>query len=83
MALMPDAKLNCLLGGMVSIVLPKIQLAIDCLMISDFCYKKKNSNAELPEGWKEATEDIKIEEGCWENESGFKASLYYNEIPMR
>lgn len=79
MALMPDAKLNCLLGGMVSIVLPKIQLAIDCLMISDFCYKKKDSNAELPEGWKEATEDIKIEEGCWENESGFKASLYYNE----
>lgn len=83
MALMPDAKLNCLLGGMVSIVLPKIQLAIDCLMICDFCYKKKDSNAELPEGWKEATEDIKIEEGCWENESGFKASLYYNEIPMR
>ena len=41
MALMPDAKLNCLLGGMVSIVLPKIQLAIDCLMISDFCYKKR------------------------------------------
>lgn len=40
---------------------------------------KKDSNAELPEGWKEATEDIKIEEGCWENESGFKASLYYNE----
>lgn len=79
MALMPDAKLNCLLGGMVSIILPKIQLAIDCLMISDFCYKKKDSNAELPEGWKEATEDIKIEEGCWENESGFKASLYYNE----
>lgn len=41
MALMPDAKLNCLLGGMVSIILPKIQLAIDCLMISDFCYKKR------------------------------------------
>lgn len=79
MALMPDAKLNCLLGGMVSIVLPSIQLAIDCLLISDYCYKKKDSNAELPEGWKEATEDINIEKERWENESGFKASLYYNE----
>lgn len=79
MALMPDAKLNCLLGGMVSIVLPRIQLAIDCLLISDYCYKKKDSNAELPEGWKEATEDINIEKERWENESGFKASLYYNE----
>lgn len=79
MALMPDAKLNCLLGGMVSIVLPSIQLAIDCLLISDYCYKKKDSNAELPEGWKETTEDINIEKERWENESGFKASLYYNE----
>lgn len=79
MALMPDAKLNCLLGGMVSIVLPRIQLAIDCLLISDYCYKKKDSNAELPEGWKETTEDINIEKENWENESGFKASLYYNE----
>lgn len=79
MALMPDAKLNCLLGGVVSIVLPSIQLAIDCLLISDYCYKKKDSNAELPEGWKETTEDMNIEKERWENESGFKASLYYNE----
>ena len=27
-ALMPDAKLNCLLGGMVSIILPQIEIVL-------------------------------------------------------
>lgn len=80
MALMPDAKLNCLLGGMVSIILPNIQLVIDSLMISDYCYKNADSNAVLPNGWKEATGSIDIANKMWEDDtSGFKASLYYNE----
>ena len=56
-ALMPDAKLNCLLGGMVSIILPQIEIVLDALALSNCAYNVDNEdsprykdNAEIPNG---------------------------------
>lgn len=57
---MPDAKLNCLLGGMVSIILPQIEIVLDALALSNCAYNVDNEdsprykdNAEIPNGWTE------------------------------
>lgn len=88
MALMPDAKLNCLLGGMVSIVLPQIEIVLDALELSGCAYNvddkdspKYNKNKEIPNEWTEI-KDLKKEFGdkisgnLIKPKSGFKARLF-------
>ncbi len=91
MALMPDAKLNCLLGGMVSIILPQIEIVLDALALSDCAYNvddkdspKYKKNKEIPNGWTEV-KDFKneFEGGITEvlevPKTGFKARLFKND----
>lgn len=76
-ALMPDAKLNCLLGGMVSIILPQIEVVLDALALSDCAY---DESEPAPAGWTEATDilnELQIELN--DPKSGFKARLFKNE----
>ena len=87
-ALMPDAKLNCLLGGMVSIILPQIEIVLDALALSYCAYNvdNKNSprykdNAKIPNDWTEI-KDFKKEFGdeiaavLINSQNGFKAKLF-------
>lgn len=89
-ALMPDAKLNCLLGGMVSIILPQIEIVLDALALSNCAYNVDNEdsprykdNAEIPNGWTEI-KDLEKEFGdeiaavLINNQNGFKAKLFKN-----
>lgn len=88
MALMPDAKLNCLLGGMVSIVLPQIEIVLNALELSGCAYNVDNKdspkykeNKEIPNEWTEI-KDLKKEFGdkisgnLIKPKSGFKARLF-------
>lgn len=88
MALMPDAKLNCLLGGMVSIVLPQIEIVLDALELSGCAYNVDNKdspkykkNKEIPNEWTEIKDfenefEGGITEALEDSKSGFKARLY-------
>ena len=89
-ALMPDAKLNCLLGGMVSIILPQIEIVLDALALSNCAYNVDNEdsprykdNAEIPNGWTEI-KDLEKEFGdeiaavLINSQNGFKAKLFKN-----
>lgn len=89
-ALMPDAKLNCLLGGMVSIILPQIEIVLDALALSNCAYNVDNENsprykdnAEIPNGWTEIKDlekefGTKIETPLTNPLNGFKAKLFKN-----
>lgn len=87
MALMPDAKINCLLGGVVSIVLPEINIVLEALSLSECAYNKnsnyKNKNTKIPAGWTEITDLNKefkngINRKMIDHRSGFKARLFKN-----
>lgn len=88
MALMPDAKLNCLLGGMVSIVLPQIEIVLDALELSGCAYNvddkespKYKENKEIPNEWTEI-KNLKKEfnnamtTALYDAKTGFKARLF-------
>ena len=89
-ALMPDAKLNCLLGGMVSIILPQIEIVLDALALSNCAYNvddenspRYKDNAEIPNGWTEIKDlekefGTKIETPLTNSLNGFKAKLFKN-----
>lgn len=88
MALMPDAKLNCLLGGMVSIILPQIEIVLDALELSGCAYNVDNKdspkykkNKEIPNEWSEIKDfenefEGGITEALEDSKSGFKARLF-------
>lgn len=86
MALMPDAKLNCLLGGMVSIVLPQIEIVLDALELSGCAYNvddkespKYKENKEIPNEWteiKNLEKEFGLSESMIKPKNGFKARLF-------
>lgn len=83
-ALLQNATLNCMLGGLITIVMKSWAIAYNMAMLSEHVYDK---GAELPAGFEPCPlEDLPdgmkdMNQPPWKNDdSGFKARLYKNTV---
>jgi hypothetical protein len=74
-ALLSDAKVNCILGGEVSITMIDFKMTVDMAMLSKHVY---GNGDPLPKGWEMADpEDFGLsEEDFTDDRSGFNSKLY-------
>ncbi len=82
-ALLSDAKVKCILGGEVSLLMIDFKMATDMAMLSKHVYGKGDP---LPNGWEPATkkelEELGLDDkSLWvDDNSGFSAKLYKNSV---